>query len=321
MATGTGKTRTAMALIDVLVRSNWAKRILFLADRKELLRQARNAFREHLPNQPWCMIKNGDCPIDKRVYLSTYPSMSGLYSQISSGFFDLIIADESHRSIYKHYAEIFKHFDSYQIGLTATPVRFVDRNTFSMFELREGMPTYNYSFDDAVKEKHLVNFKAMDVRTQYQVGGIKWDQLDTETQQQIIDDGIDPNVINFEGSDLEKKVTNVDTTDLLVQEFMDGCIRDPSGTSPGKSIIFAISHKHAMRIEKSFNRLYPEYKGYLARVIDSHDPRANTDGGLLDQFKDPNDPLKVAISVDMLDTGVDVPEVVNLVFAKPVFLG
>jgi type I restriction enzyme R subunit len=319
MATGSGKTRTAMALVDVLIRSNWTKRILFLADRKELLKQARNAFKEHLPHQPWCIVKDGKCPIDKRVYLSTYPSMRGIYSQISSGFFDLIIADESHRSIYKHYAEIFKHFDSYQIGLTATPVRFVNRNTFSMFELREGVPTFNYSFDDAVKEKHLVNFKVMDVRTQYQVGGIKWDQLDTEIQQQIIDDGIDPDLIDFEGDDLEKKVTNSDTTDLLVQEFMDGCIRDPSGTSPGKSIIFAISHKHAMRIEKSFNRLYPEYKGFLARVIDSHDPRANTDGGLLDQFKDPNSLLKVAISVDMLDTGVDVPEVVNLVFAKPVF--
>lgn len=319
MATGTGKTRTAMALIDVLVRSNWVKRVLFLADRNELLRQARNAFREHLPNQPWCMVKNGECPPDKRVYLATYPSMRGIYNEISSGFFDLIIADESHRSIYKHYEEIFKHFDSYQIGLTATPVRYVDRNTFNMFELKDGLPTFNYSFDDAVKEKHLVSFKAMDVRTKYQMGGIKWDELEEEVKQQILEDGIDPNLINFEGTDLEKKVTNVDTTDLLVQEFMEGCIRDPSGTSPGKSIIFAINHKHAIRIEKSFNRLYPEYKGFLARVIDSHDPRANTDGGLLDQFKDPNDRLKVAISVDMLDTGVDVPEAVNLVFAKPVF--
>lgn len=319
MATGTGKTRTAMALIDVLIRSNWIKRVLFLADRNELLRQAKKAFQEHLPNQPWCIVKNGECPVDKRVYLSTYPSMAGVYSKISSGFFDLIIADESHRSIYKHYVEIFKHFDSYQIGLTATPVRYVDRNTFSMFELREGMPTFNYSFEDAIREKHLVNFKAMEVRTRYQVGGIKWDQLEEDTKQQIIEDGIDPNLINFEGTDLEKKVTNVDTTDLLVQEFMDGCIRDVAGTAPGKSIIFAINHKHAMRIEKSFNRLYPEYRGLLARVIDSHDPRSSTDGGLLDQFKDPNNPLKVAISVDMLDTGVDVPEVVNLVFAKPVF--
>ncbi len=319
MATGTGKTRTAMALVDVLVRSNWIKRILFLADRKELLKQAKNAFKEHLPHMPWCMVKNGECPIDKRVYLSTYPSMRGIYNQISSGFFDLIIADESHRSIYKHYEEIFKHFDSYQIGLTATPVRYVDRNTFNMFDLRNGLPTFNYSFEDAVKEKHLVSFKAMDVRTRYQVGGIKWNELEEEVKQQILEDGIDPNLIDFEGSDLEKKVINVDTTDLLVQEFMEGCIKDQVGTSPGKSIIFAINHKHAMRIEKSFNRLYPEYRGFLARVIDSHDPRAGTDGGLLDQFKDPNDLLKVAISVDMLDTGVDVPEVVNLVFAKPVF--
>ncbi len=319
MATGTGKTRTAMALIDVLIRSYWIKRVLFLADRNELLRQAKKAFQEHLPNQPWCIVKNGKCPIDKRVYLATYPSMAGVYSKISPGFFDLIIADESHRSIYKHYVDIFKHFDSYQVGLTATPVRYLDRNTFSMFELQEGLPTFNYSYDEAILQKHLVDFKAMEVMTKYQVGGIKWDQLEEDTKQQIIEEGIDPNIINFEGTDFEKKVTNVDTTDLLVQEFMEGCIRDVVGTAPGKTIIFAINHKHAMRIEKSFNRLYPEYRGLLARVIDSHDARASTDGGLLDQFKDPNDPLKVAISVDMLDTGVDVPEVVNLVFAKPIF--
>ncbi len=319
MATGTGKTRTAMALLDVMIRSNWIKRILFLADRNELLKQARNAFKEYLPNQPWHLIKNGECPIDKRVYLATYPSMSGVYSKISSGFFDLIVADESHRSIYKHYIEIFQHFDTYQIGLTATPVRFVDRNTFTMFGLKQGEPTFEYSLEEAIKEKHLVPFKAMEVQTKYQRGGIKWDELDQEMKDQILDDGIDPSLINFEGTELEKKVTNRDTTDLLVQEFMDNCIKDISGTTPGKSIIFAINQKHAERIEQSFNRLYPEYKGAIAQVITSHNPRASTDGGLLDQFKDPHSPLKVAISVDMLDTGVDVPEVVNLVFAKPVF--
>lgn len=319
MATGTGKTRTTMALIDVMMRANWIKRVLFLADRNALLRQADGAFKEYLPNAPRVRVADGKCPPDKRVYLSTYPAMHGIYPNISPGFFDLIVADESHRSIYKRYKEIFDHFDSYQVGLTATPVDFIDRNTFQLFETPDGEPTYNYGYEKAVDEGHLVDFKVLSIQSRFQIEGIHAGKLPISVQKQLVEEGKDLEEIDFEGTDLEKKVTNSGTNEVIVREFMEQSIKDETGTRPGKSIIFAISHNHAIRLEKTFNDLYPEFKGLLARVIDSHDPRSNTEGGLLDQFKRPNDPMKVAISVDMLDTGIDVPEIVNLVFAKPVF--
>ena len=321
MATGTGKTRTAMALIDVMMRANWVKRVLFLADRNALLRQARDAFKEHLPNAPYTKISGGTCSPDKRVYLATYPSMHNTYPKISPGFFDLVIADESHRSIYKRYKEIFDHFDSFQLGLTATPIDYIERDTFKMFSCEKGMPTFNYSYEEAVNNKpsFLVDFKVLSIQSRFQIEGIKSGQLPLPIQKKLVEEGKDLEEIDFEGTDIEKRVTNSGTNEVIVREFMEQSIKDASGTQPGKSIIFAISHAHAMRLQKIFDQLYPEHKGRLARVIDSHDPRANTEGGLLDQFKDPKDPMKVAISVDMLDTGVDIPEVVNLVFAKPVF--
>ncbi|MBI2342969.1 MAG: DEAD/DEAH box helicase family protein [Deltaproteobacteria bacterium] len=321
MATGTGKTRVAMALIDVLMRANWVKRVLFLADRNALLRQADGDFKSYLPNAPRTRMTKSNTPANKRVYLATYPAMHGIYPEISPGFFDLIIADESHRSIYNRYKEIFDHFDACQIGLTATPVEYVDRNTFRMFECENGMPIFNFSYEEAVNHSppYLVPFKALHIQSRFQIEGIKGNQLPSAIQKKLIEEGKDVEEIDFDGTDLEKKVSNSGTNELIVREFMEQCTKDETGTKPGKSIIFAISHKHALHLEAFFNQLYPEYKGRLARVIDSHDPRANTEGGLLDQFKDPKDAMKVAISVDMLDTGVDVREVVNLVFAKPVF--
>jgi len=321
MATGTGKTRTAMALCDVLMRCSWVKRVLFLADRNELLKQARDAFKEYLPNATWTRITKKNIPFSKRVYLATYPAMHGLYPTISPGFFDMIIADESHRSIYRRYKEILDHFDAYQLGLTATPLEYIDRNTFQLFETETGDPTYNYTLEEAVNNNppYLVNFKVLSIQSRFQLEGIKSGQLPLQIQKKLIEEGKDLGEIDFEGTDLEKKVTNSGTNELIVREFMEQCIKDETGTRPGKSIIFALSHKHALRLEKHFDDLYPEYKGRLARVIDSHDPRAGTERGLLDQFKDPKNPLKVAISIDMLDTGIDVPEIVNLVFAKPVF--
>ncbi|MHB8483358.1 MAG: type I restriction endonuclease subunit R [Nitrospiria bacterium] len=321
MATGTGKTRVAVALIDVLMRCNWVKRILFLADRNELLKQARNAFKEHLPNATWARISSKEPLPEKRVYLSTYPTMHGLYPTISPGYFDMVVADESHRSIYNRYKEILDHFDAYLLGLTATPVEYIDRNTFQLFETPNEDPTFNYTLEEAVKNAppYLVPFKVLSIQSRFQLEGIKAGQLPVQIQKKLIEEGKDLEDIDFEGTDLEKQVTNSGTNELIVREFMEQCIKDETGTRPGKSIIFAISHQHALRLEEHFNRLYPEYKGRLARVIDSHDPRAGTEGGLIDQFKDPKDLLKVAISVDMLDTGIDIPEVVNLIFAKPVF--
>lgn len=321
MATGTGKTRVTMALVDVLMRSRWVERILFLSDRNELLKQARNNFKEHLSNAPWTRVSSKNMPTEKRVYLATYPAMHGLYPKISPAFFDMVIADESHRSIYNRYKEILDHFDAYQLGLTATPVEYIDRNTFELFETENQDPTFNYPLEEAVNNNppYLVNFKVLSIQSRFQLEGIKSGQLPRQIQKKLIEEGKDLEEIDFEGTDLEKRVTNSGTNELIVREFMEQCIKDETGTRPGKSIFFALSHKHALRLEKHFDELYPEYKGRLARVIDSHDPRAGTEGGLLDQFKNPGDPLKVALSVDMLDTGIDIPEIVNLVFAKPVF--
>ena len=321
MATGTGKTRTAIAIVDILMRAHWVKRVLFLADRNALLRQAKDAFTEHLPHAPRHWIKQGKFPEDKRVYFSTYPSMLSLYHKISHGFFDLIICDESHRSIYNRYKEILDHFYSYKLGLTATPIDYIDRNTFHLFDEEIGQPSFNLSYESAVNNKppYLVPYQVLSVQSRFQMEGIKAGQLPVSVQKKLVAEGKDLEEIDFEGTDLEKTVTNSGTNELIVQEFMKECIKDENGVTPGKSILFAISHNHALRLEEAFNKQFPQYKGRLARVIDSHNPRANTEGGLLDQFKDPQNPLRAAISVDMLDTGIDVPEIVNLVFAKPVF--
>lgn len=321
MATGTGKTRTTIAIVDILMRANWVKRVLFLADRNALLRQAKGAFTEHLPNSLRHWIQQGRFPDNKRVYLSTYPSMLTLYHKISHGFFDLIICDESHRSIYNRYKEILDHFYSYKLGLTATPVDYIDRNTFHLFGVQVGNPSFNFSYEDALSNKppYLVPYQVLSVQSRFQMEGIKAGQLPVSVQKKLVAEGKDLGEIDFEGTDLEKRVTNSGTNELIVREFMKECIKDENGVIPGKSIIFAISHNHALRLEEAFHKQFPQYKGQLAKVIDSYDPRANTEGGLLDQFKDSQNPLKVAISVDMLDTGIDVPEIVNLVFAKPVF--
>ena len=237
------------------------------------------------------------------------------------GFFDLIVCDESHRSIYNRYKEILDHFYSYKLGLTATPVDYIDRNTFHLFGMEVGNPSFNFSYEDAIHNKppYLVPYQVLSVQSHFQVEGIKAGQLPVSVQKKLVAEGKDLEEIDFEGTDLEKRVTNSGTNELIVREFMKECTKDENGVTPGKSIIFAISHNHALRLESAFHKLFPQYKGRLARVIDSHNPRANTEGGLLDQFKEPQNPLKVAISVDMLDTGIDIHEIVNLVFAKPVF--
>src|SRR3989344_6164350 len=278
MATGTGKTRTCVSMLDVLMRTNRVQRVLFLVDRIALRIQALDSFKEFLPNAPvWPKIGEHDIATDRRIYCATYPTMLNIIEDndcpLSPHFFDMIVADESHRSIYNVYKNIFDYFDSIQLGLTATPKDVVEHNTFGLFECEDGIPTYAYSYEEAINNK---------------------------------------------GSEIEKKVTNKGTNALIVQEFMEECIKDESGTLPGKTIFFAMTMKHARRLQEMFDDLYPEQKGNLAKVIVSDDPRVYGKGGLLDQFVN-NDFPRIAISVDMLDTGIDVREIVNLVFAKPVF--
>ncbi len=328
MATGTGKTRTAVALVDALMRAHWLKRVLFLVDRVALQEQALLAFKEHLPAAPrWP--DQGETAFDRnaRVYVTTYPTMLNLIhagtmpaSWISPFFFDLIIADESHRSIYNTYQQVVRYFHGLTLGLTATPRDHVDHDTFALFDCQTHDPTFAYSFEEAVRHDppYLCDFEVLKVRTKFQVEGIRGPRLDEPEREQLALEGLDPDAIDFEGTDLEQKVTNSGTNALIVREFMEEAIKDPTGTLPGKSIFFAVSVSHARRLQDLFDQMYPEHRGRLARVIVSDDSRVYGKGGLLDQFKTQDMP-RVAISVDMLDSGVDIREVVNLVFAKPVY--
>jgi|WetSurMetagenome_2_1015567.scaffolds.fasta_scaffold25470_2 type I restriction enzyme, R subunit len=325
MATGTGKTRTLISLVDVLMRTNRIQRVLFLVDRIALRNQALDVFKEFLPNAPvWPKTGEKDIATDRRVYTATYPTMLNIIQKadcpLSPHFFDLIVADESHRSIYNIYKNIFDYFDALQIGLTATPKDVVEHNTFGLFNCEDGLPDYAYSYEEAINNKppFLCDFEVLRIRTKFQKEGIHKQNMSFEEQKQLLADGKEPEEVNYAGTDIEKKVTNKGTNALIVQEFMEECIKDSSGTLPGKTVFFAMTQKHARRLEEVLNNLYPEHKGQLAKVIISDDPRVYGKGGLLDQFIN-NDFPRIAISVDMLDTGIDVRELVNLVFAKPVF--
>ncbi|MCZ2277204.1 MAG: DEAD/DEAH box helicase family protein [Bacteroidia bacterium] len=325
MATGTGKTRTCIALVDALMRAGWAERVLFLVDRIALRDQTLEAFKEHLPNEPrWPKQGEKEIATDRRIYVSTYPTMLNIIrdevKSLSPHFFDLIVVDESHRSIYNTYQEILDYFNTITLGLTATPTDVIDHNTFQLFECEDGVPTFAYSYDEAVNHipPFLSNFQVMKIKTKFQKEGINKRTITLEDQQKLLLEGKEIEEINYEGTDIEKKVINRGTNALIVREFMEESIKDANGVLPGKTIFFCISKAHARRVEKIFDSLYPEYKGELAKMLVSEDPRVYGKGGLLDQFVS-NDMPRIAISVDMLDTGIDVRELVNLVFAKPVY--
>nr|WP_228085267.1 type I restriction endonuclease subunit R [Mucilaginibacter sp. JRF] len=325
MATGTGKTRTCISLVESLMRAGWAERVLFLVDRIALRDQTLDAFKEHLPNEPrWPKVGEKSIVQDRRIYISTYPTMLNVIrdeaSLLSPHFFDLIVVDESHRSIYNTYQEILDYFNTITLGLTATPTDVIDHNTFELFECEEGVPTYAYSYEEAVTNipPYLSNFQVMKIKTKFQDEGISKRTISLEDQKRLILEGKEIEEINYEGTELEKTVSNRGTNALIVKTFMEECIKDPNGVLPGKTIFFCVGKRHAREIEHIFDSLYPQYQGELAKVIVSDDPRAYGKGGLLDQFIH-NDMPRVAISVDMLDTGIDIRELVNLVFAKPVF--
>jgi type I restriction enzyme R subunit len=325
MATGTGKTRTCIALIDALMRAGWVQRILFLVDRIALRGQALDAFKEHIPDEPrWPELGEKSIATDRRIYVATYPTMLNIIrdeaNPLSPFFFDLIVIDESHRSIYNTFGEVLDYFHAIKLGLTATPRDIIDHNTFAIFSCEDGLPTFAYSYDEAISHvpPYLCDFQVLKIKTKFQDEGISKRTISLEDQKKLILDGKDIEEIVFEGSDLEKTVVNDATNALIVKEFMEESIKDPNGVLPGKTIFFCISKNHARRLERIFDALYPEYIGELAKVIVSEDPRVYGKGGLLDQFTR-NDMPRVAISVDMLDTGIDIREIVNLVFAKPVF--
>jgi len=317
MATGTGKTRTIMALIDVFLRTHNAQRVLFLADRDALVEQAlTDGFKTFLPNESRARVRTYDLDDAKRkrICVSTLQTLELCYGKFTPADFDLIITDECHRSIYNKFTDVLAYFDGIQIGLTATPAEFIDRDTFKFFDCHEKIPTFLYTFDKAVEEKYLVDKNVYAAQTKFQRQGIKGANMTEEEKEELRKRGIDPDEIDYEGTDLEKKVTNKDTLRAQWEEFMDVCYKDATGQYPGKSIIFAITHQHAMRLAETFNEMYPEYEGKLVQVIDSKMERSRD---LLAIFKKQDMP-RIAISVDMLDTGVDIPEVTNLAFMKPV---
>lgn len=325
MATGTGKTRTCVALVDALMRAGHAERVLFLVDRISLRDQGLEAFKEHLPNEPrWP--KEGEKLIskDRRIYISTYPTMLNIIrdsdNTLSPHFFDLIVVDESHRSIYNTYGEVLDYFKAISLGLTATPTDIIDHNTFKLFNCDDGVPTFAFTYEEAVNHipPYLCNFQVMKIHTKFQDEGISKRTISLEDQKKLILEGKEIEEINFEGTEIEKTVTNRGTNALIVREFMEESIKDSNGVLPGKTIFFCSSMSHARRIEQIFDALYPQYKGELAKVLVSDDPRVYGKSGLLEQFKK-NDMPRIALSVDMLDTGVDIRELVNLVFAKPVY--
>ncbi len=325
MATGTGKTRTCIALVDSLMRACHVERVLFLVDRIALREQGLGAFKEYLPNEPrWPKVGEKLIAKDRRIYLSTYPTILNIIrddtNALSPHFFDLIVIDESHRSIYNTYGEILDYFKAITLGLTATPTNVIEHNTFQLFNCEDGLPTFAYTYEEAVNNTppYLCNFQVMKIQTKFQIEGISKRTISLEDQKKLILDGKEVEEINFEGSQLEKQVINKGTNTLIVKEFMEESIKDNNGVLPGKTIFFCATKAHARRIEKIFDVLYPQYQGELAKVLVSDDPRVYGKGGLLDQFTH-NDMPRIALSVSMLDTGIDIRELVNLVFVKPIY--
>ncbi|WP_433345645.1 DEAD/DEAH box helicase family protein [Micromonospora sp. CA-111912] len=323
MATGAGKTRTVIALIDVLMRANWIKRVLFLADRTALVNQAVNAFKTHLPEAATVNLVT-EKDTEGRVYVSTYPTMMGLINETASGgrrfgpgYFDLVIIDEAHRSVYQKYRAIFSWFDSLLIGLTATPRNEIDRNTYSLFHLEDGVPTDHYDLDEAVKEGYLVPPRAFSVTTEFQRRGIRYDDLSEEEKDEwdSLDWGDDGPPDSVDADALNKWVFNGTTVDNVLETLMTHGHHVAGGDRIGKTIIFARNQAHADFIQRRFDLAYPTHTGHRARVITHKTEYAQS---LIDDFSQQEKDPHIAISVDMLDTGIDVPEVVNLVFCKPV---
>lgn len=329
MATGSGKTRTAAALVDMFSKCNWVKRALFLADRNALVSQAKNSFNEHLPHLSAIDLTKEKEQDNTRLVFSTYPTIMNRIDGVRDdeerfygvGHFDLIIVDEAHRSVYQKYRAIFDYFDAMVIGLTATPKTQVDKNTYELFDIEDNNPTFAYELDSAVEAGHLVPPKAISVPLKFVREGVKYHELNEDEKRQYEEKFGDPSANEAPdeiGSEaLNKWLFNTNTVDQVLAYLMENGIKVQGGDKLGKTIIFAKNHDHAVFIEERFNKNYPQYSNKFLRVIDNYESKAQD---LLETFVDPyeeHDP-QIAVSVDMMDTGVDAPRVVNLVFFKAV---
>ena len=314
MATGTGKTRTVMSIIDIFLRTNQARNILFVADRDALVDQAiTEGFKKFLPHEPCVRIFTHAIDSTSRLYAVTLQTLNLCFQTFTPAFFDLIIFDEVHRSIFNKWNEVLQYFDARLIGLTATPADFINRDTFLAFDCLDRTPTFLYPYKQAVRDGYLVDYSLYKARTRFQRKGIKGVDLSEEERFALIEQGIDPDDLDYEGTELEKSVSNTDTLRKQWEEFWEKCYKDQSGQLPGKTIVFAMTQEHALRLAQVFEEMYPQYPG-LVRVITY---KSNYKGSLIEQFKREDFP-RIAITVDLLETGIDVPEAVNLVFMKPV---
>nr|CRY95106.1 hypothetical protein [uncultured prokaryote] len=325
MATGSGKTRTVIALVDVLLRRGWVKNVLFLADRNSLVTQAKRSFVNLLPSLSVTNLCEEKDNTAARCVFSTYQTMMNCIDTVQDeegklftvGHFDLVICDEAHRSIYNKYRDIFTYFDAPLVGLTATPKDEIDKNTYDIFELQSGVPTYGYDLDQAVKDKFLVDFLSVESKLKFLEEGIAYDDLPQEEREEYEATFADENgelPKRIESSALNAWLFNEDTIRKALHLLMEHGLKIEYGEKLGKTIIFAKNHNHAEKIREVFEKEYPHLPGY-AKVIDNYMTYVQS---AIDEFSNPKKLPQIAISVDMLDTGIDVPEVLNLVFFKKV---
>lgn len=326
-ATGSGKTRVSISIVDVLRRHNYVKNILFLADRTALVKQAKNSYSQLLEDLTCCnLLDNKDDPESSRMIFSTYPTMMNAIDEkknkngeklFSPGHFDLIICDEVHRSIYRKYQEIFEYFDAMLLGMTATPKDEIDKNTYGVFDLERGVPTFAYELETAVKEGYLVNYSTLEYKTKIMEDGIHYNELSEEEKEEyektfeddeLIEDDISSEAIN-------SWLFNKDTIDTVLKELMEKGLKIEGGDKLGKTIIFAKNSLHAQAIVERFQKLFPECGGDFIKRIDYSIKYSDS---LIDEFSTREKMPQIAVSVDMLDTGIDIPEILNLVFFKKV---
>ena len=325
MATGSGKTRTVIALCDVLLQHGWVKNILFLADRNSLVTQAKRSFVNLLPDLSVTNLCEEKDNYTAHCVFSTYQTMYNVIDSVQDedgklftcGHFDLVICDEAHRSVYNKYRDIFNYFDAPLVGLTATPKDEIDKNTYEIFELENGVPTYGYDLAQAVKDGYLVDFISVETKLKFIEQGIVYDELSDADKEAYEDTFTDENgelPESIVSSALNEWIFNEDTIRQVLHTLMTHGLTIDYGSKLGKTIIFAKNHTHAEKILSVFNQEYPHLPGF-AKVIDNYMTYAQS---AIDEFSDPKKLPQIAISVDMLDTGIDVPEVLNLVFFKKV---
>ena len=326
-ATGSGKTRVSISLVEVLRKHNYVKNILFLADRITLVKQAKKNYTNLLDDLSCCnLLDNRDNPEQCRMIFSTYPTMLNAIDEkknqfgerlFTPGHFDLIICDEVHRSIYRKYQEIFDYFDATLVGLTATPKDEIDKNTYGIFDLERGVPTFAYELDKAVEEGYLVNYSTLEYKTKLLEDGIHYDELSDEDKEEFEEDFFDSDIEikDIDSSAINDWLFNSDTIDLVLTELMEKGLKVEGGDLLGKTIIFARNSKHAEVIVERFHKLFPERGENFIKQIDYSIKYVDS---LIDDFSTKEKMPQIAVSVDMLDTGIDIPEILNLVFFKKV---